>query len=114
MDYYTIECLAEDYASALKAEYESKLHLEQLRGQVERLEGVTLAAAYEDGTIDGKNADVRKRQEANALANDGGYQEALHAVAEAERLANAATVDVEHKRALNSLTKAWLYSQAGV
>ena len=76
------------------------------------LKGRVLASAYADGSIDGKNADVRSRQEAEVLASSLLVQEQAARLHLLEDALDLETVDREYVDDLVSLTKAWLYSQA--
>ena len=105
--------LAQEYRTALVDELNAKGKVLVLQANVAYEEARILAAAYADGTIDGKNADTRKRQEADVLASNASYQRELELLKEAEAGAGFATVDRQYQDALLGLTKAWLYSQSG-
>jgi hypothetical protein len=90
-----IRALVEQYRATLVAECATKTHAERLQ-----------IAILADATIDGKNAEARKRQGQEALAQSEAYQVA-------QRAASAAEIDRLATRAEIDLTRAWLYSQSG-
>ena len=92
-----LQSLGERYAETLVQEYEAKVTAERLRE-------CTLAEGYENGEIDGKNAQVREVQTAVLLANN-------YDLTQADLDAARASAGRKHIEALIGLTKAWLYSQ---
>ena len=104
------ERLIAEYRLALLKQLERQDHLVITKSQAEYEKAEVLATA----TIDGKNADTRKRQTAEALGNDPSYQEALARVTDGEHSMALASIDVKAAQERLSLTKAWLYSQSGI
>jgi len=108
-----VEKLASDLELALIAEYMAKTDAARQRAVADGRGMRIISEAYADKTIDGKNADIRRGQEAAVLLNDSEY---LSLLRNAELLEfHAATAEAERKahEALIGLTKAWLYSQSG-
>jgi len=105
--------LAESLARALREEHAARVALHELQARAEREQALLLYSAYNDGTLDGPNADARKRQEAVFLADSPAYQDLLAQVAEAETKAAHAEIERRQVEALIGLTRAWLYAQAG-
>jgi len=108
-----IELLAKKYKDALFAELQAGLNLSLAHQATECEVNRVLAEAYKNGVVDGKDAGLRKIQEANVLeASNGVYwlgkleQAASLEASSAETFRKALDVEV-------SLTKAFLYSQAG-
>jgi hypothetical protein len=95
MDLQTIREMVDQYREMLIEEHAAKSKAERLRIDI-------LAGA----TIDGKNAETRKRQAETALSECEQYQGALGV---------AASFDIDRRvfDAEIGLTKAWLYSQSG-
>ena len=100
-----------------------KAYHERLTAEHAAIQEMAVAQSHDDyekmdtianATIDGKNADARKRQEAEALALSERYQDALADVALAERTKALASINVRVTDAEIGLTKAWLYSQSGI
>lgn len=111
MNMQGIEMLADELAEALKEEWHAKVKAETARTTVEILQAKLLVNAYAEGVIDGKNADIRRRQETVALWGDSGYSEAMGFLDIAEHLAGVAEIERKRVEAVISLTRAWLYSQ---
>jgi hypothetical protein len=113
MEKAEIEKLARDYETALLEEYKAKIIASNKASEAEAIEAGIVAAAYADGTIDGKNTETRKAQERGLLVASTDYQLALGAQATADTDAMFKKIERERVEALVSLTKAWLYSQGG-
>ena len=107
----TVLLLAHTLKESMIVEYDLKGKAILATSNFEAVKMSTLNAAYEAGTVDGKNADARKIQEAQVLATSGPYAEAKHAMMEAERAAALAGIECRAVEAQISLTKAWLMSQ---
>ena len=78
------------------------------RAEFEKMEAITGAI------IDGKNADARKRQQAEALALCEAYQDALSDIQATEHDKALASIEVRVIEMQLGMTKAWLYSQSGI
>jgi hypothetical protein len=113
MEQQEIRELAESYGQSLGVEYEAKADANAAATEVERIASIIIGAGYADGTIDGKNAETRKAQEREALAKSPEYTAAKEAQAIADDQAALNEINRKQLEALVSLTKAWLYSQAG-
>lgn len=114
MDLEQLTALAEEYEAALDAEYELKSAVQVETEEAEAIKAAVLLAAYQGGAIDGKNADIRKQQEAHVLACNEPYLD-QHARAEHQSLIAAHAENT--RKALEArigLVKAWLYSQARI
>lgn len=114
MDLLDIQNLTEQYKNALLAEYHDAQALVQARAESDKLKAVLVGNGYDEGTINGKNSETRKAQEAALLAESIDYTESLQVVGEAESLAAYSEIDRKQAEAMIGLTKAWLYSQSGV
>jgi hypothetical protein len=113
MNYEDLKNLAHLRLRAREEELSTKRSLVRLEADLSSLKGSVLATAYADGTISGKNADVRKRQEEAAISSSGTYQEQVVRLHRLEELADIGQAEREYLDDLVSLTKAWLYSQSG-
>ena len=113
MNLQDIEQLVNDYECQLNEEYAVKAALVERQNAAEYAKVITLLAAYSDGVIDGKNADMRKLQEAAVVGESESIGEIEHAV---KALAQRVALEENTSKALEAqigLTKAWLYSQSG-
>ena len=81
---------------------------------LEIVKAIALSGAYKDGTIDGKNAEVRKQQEAAFLAAHENVIQATISVAKAQDDADSTVATLAGVEARYGLVKAWLYSQAKI
>ena len=111
MDRKTLENMARCRLLARKDEFTYRRALSRMEADLELLKGRHLAAAYAEGVIDGKNADIRKRQEVEVLASSELCQEQIARIHGREDLLDLAQTEREYHDNLISLTKAWLYSQ---
>lgn len=98
-----IRDLIEELELALIAEYMSKGDAAEAAAEAVILEAHIVSDAYASGAIDGKNADIRRRQEITCLALDQDYQRALDrqrelelhaAIAKAERRATETKISM--------------------
>lgn len=96
---------------ALQKEYQAKMEVETIRAKGETLQAKLLNVAYVKGVIDGKNADIRRRQEAIVLATADAWEETIINLVNVEYQASAAEIERKRAEAVISLTRAWLYSQ---
>lgn len=113
MEQQELHDLANGYKAALLDELKTKIALAEAKAVVDAEEARVLAEATASGAIDGKNAETRKIQTADVLANSATYQNALRLVKVEDDNAGHATVGRQYYDALLGLTKAWLYSQSG-
>ena len=113
MNLISIETLAHNRRKARYEELRWKQTLARITADLEQTKNQVLASAYEEGLVNGKNADARKRQEADVLINDQAVQNRTEDVTKAEDHALDAQVEREYYDDVVSLTKAWLYSQKG-
>ena len=111
MNYSDLENLAQKRKLARLEEFEAKTLAARTEANVSWLETKVISAAYEDGTINGKNADTRKRQEADVLASSTTYQQQVIDLRQREDIAQVDQAEREYLDDLIGLTKAWLYSQ---
>jgi len=102
--------LVNEYATTLRQEYDAQFTLADLQANTKQAIALTLRSAYDDGTIDGKNADIRKSQEEIVIANNSEVFSAKREEQEADRKANLARIERERLYQLIQLTKAWLQS----
>jgi hypothetical protein len=114
MDLLDIRNLTTEYQNALDDEFKVKAILNLQHDYIAELEAETLRDAYEDGTINGKNAETRKRQEAALLAEIDEVQEAKSVARNNEAAAAFAEHERKAQEAYLGLVKAWLYSQARI
>ena len=108
-----LELMATQRKLARVEEFESKASLARAEAELRDLENRILHSCYEQGLIDGRNAEARKRQEADVLLNDVGYQAQVEEVKLREATATMDQAEREYHDDMVSLTKAWLYSQRG-
>jgi hypothetical protein len=106
--------LANTHANVLTNEHAAKIDLANAQANTASVKAQELAKAYEVGEIDGKNADIRKAQETAFLAGNHAVGNAIMAEGKAEQKAIAAEIERKRVETIVSLTRAWLYSQAGV
>ena len=110
MDRNDLYLMAEQRKLARVTEFESKALLARAEADLRDLENSVLNSCYEQGLIDGRNAEVRKRQEADVLLNDSAYQAQAEEVKLREATAQLDQAERECHDDMISLTKAWLYS----
>ncbi len=113
MDYQELTSLADGYKKILSKELEAKKAVADTATSMERWKVNAIRSAQDEGKIDGKNAEARAIQEKEILMNDKNLSEAIVAHKVTEGALSAIEIDRKHTEALMSLTKAWLYSQAG-
>lgn len=113
MELANIGELVAQYEAALQTEYRCKEDFLAAHTHAEEFEAKELSQAYDDGVIDGKNAEQRKLQTVALLAQNEAVQLARAAKAEAERAASLAEIERKRMDAMISLVRAWLYSQSG-
>ena len=89
-------------AAAMKVEAEAKARVRAAKVDAEDARTLALLNA----TIDGKNDDARKAQQAKALREDANYQAALRQITDAEMAEAQAEVDVRAAQAQLDLHKA--------
>ena len=114
MELTDIQAMIDQYKEALLNEYAASLAANTAQEDADRIEASLLAAAYEDGTINGKNADARKRQEAAFIADSEAIADARRQQVVDATHAASTTIERKAQEALINLTKAWLYSQSGI
>ena len=78
------------------------------------LQKIVVARAYSDGTLNGKNADIRKVQEAQFVAESAEVCAERERVATLNRELDALQAKVAGIEAEIGLTRAWLYAQARI
>lgn len=109
-----IQDLVEYYGQMLIAEYEAQVEANNAATDVERVEAVLIGAGYVSGSIDGKNAETRKAQERQILAQSSEYAAAREAQTISDDQVALNVINRKKIEALLSLTKAWLYSQSSI
>ena len=82
--------------------------------ECENLKARALLEADAEGLINGKNADARKRQQADILTRSQAVKDAEGNVLRARERIISSQVWCTKMEARVSLTKAWLYSQARI
>ena len=106
--------LAEMVRVAKLNEFEARRRLIDAQCAVESVKAASLAYAYENGVIDGKNADIRKQQEVAFLTTNVDHNDALYEADQLQREADAAVAELAGIETRAGLVKAWLYSQARI
>ena len=109
MDYRIEEMLAK-YREVLRYE----LGRSEQAVSADLVVGYEKADALASADTTGKNADIRKQKEADALAGAEAYQEAVANARSEHRFLEEAKIESEVMRQRIGLTKAWYYSQSGV
>ena len=112
MELQELKDLAEALEVAKLRELDARRGLIDAEKTSKKVEANIIASAYRDGVIDGKNADIRKRQEGEVLSGTDMYIDHISSVFAAQEAADAATAELVGLEAEVGLTKAWLYSQA--
>lgn len=108
-----INRLVENLELALIAEFMAKKDALQAAVEAEESKAFLLLMAYEGGIIAGKNADIRRQQEARHLACAPHYQDRLVYQQELEMCAAVAEAERRAIEAEISLTRAFWYSTGG-
>lgn len=114
MELAELKELSKSYAEALQNELSCKRTVALAQGGLLTVEAAVLRKAYEDGTINGKNADVRKQQETDLLASDVSVVKAAELLASVQEEADGAEVTRKRWEVEIGLIRAWLYSQAQI
>lgn len=105
--------IIDDYKVVLLKERDIKIQLAETVRGIEEKRIALLAQAYDEGVIDGKNAEVRGVQEKNILASDKDIIALVVAKNQLETDISLVEVERRYLETVVSLTKAWLYSQSG-
>lgn len=107
-----------DLTNALRYAVEDELRLRRrvadLEAELDATTAEVLASYYADGTIDGRNADIRKQQEMQVVASSEAIQQARANLRDAEKRLDVTSAIRQQAEAEVSLIRAWLYSQGGV
>ena len=111
IDLEYLNALAAMRSGARERELKQKRLIARMTADLETSKGQTLAAAYADGTIDGKNQGTRDRQEADVLAKAEHVAAQIVNLHQAEETLEAVQVEREYHDDVVALTRAWLYSQ---
>jgi hypothetical protein len=114
MELTEIQQMIAKYKGALQRDLDARAQLAEETEGLERYTDGLLAMAYSDGTINGKNADARKRQEAQVIADDQDIHEIEFAIGQCAMEARNAEVERKAQEAMIGLVKAWLYSQSDI
>lgn len=107
---HLIDELIEKYREVLRYE----LGRSEMATSADLVVGYEKADALASADTTGKNSDIRKQKEADALANAAVYQEAVADARSERRYFEEAKIESEIMRQRIGLTKAWYYSQSGV
>ena len=109
-----IEVMTDVLEGYLKREAELRSEFSQIQEQYEVMKARVLLGAYDDGTINGKNADIRRLQETKVVAE----HEELASLAQELAEARLELAQLEAKRKATEeyirTLRAWLYAQSGV
>jgi hypothetical protein len=108
-----LEVLAEQMRDTTLALELAEISHREAKAGLETAKQTTLALAYAKGAIDGKNADVRRAQEALVLSVSQAVSDAKEVELGAAELVAHAIAEHAYASALTSLTRALLYSKQG-
>ena len=105
--------LAEELETAIILEGEAKEYVGQCVYNSKAAEAQVVAEGYASGSITGKNAETRARQETQLLYESTAYQDARKVLGEAEVARTKASAHVAASKEFIKLLTAWMYSQGG-
>jgi gamma-glutamylcyclotransferase (GGCT)/AIG2-like uncharacterized protein YtfP len=109
-----LEGISSELGDAVQGEINAKNDVIKAKAQLVEYEAIILADGYNDGTINGKNADARKQQEAALLRINPRRLEILKEIDVLEGVYAYAAGNLAGHTARVNLIRAWLYSQSHI